>query len=388
MAYCDHNSTSPLRPQCRDAVIHALGIGGNPSSVHANGRAARAIVEQAREAVAKLAGAKPDEVIFTSGATESNDLAIRGAVLGAIDQSEKTSERITRLFVSAIEHSSALKTAQSVAERIPGVRLELLPVTGDGVLDLEALRVGLREGKGRALVAAMAANNETGVIQPVAEISRLARDAGALLLVDAVTAAGKIDLDASLCDYMTLSGHKLAGPQGAGALIARAGAPLAPMLVGGGQQKGLRAGTENLSGIAGFGAAAKAVLDDGAERTRIAAIRDHFEAALKAALPKAVIFGANAPRLCNTSSVAVPGLVSENLVIALDLDGVQVSSGSSCSSGKMSVSHVLHAMGASDDLAGGSVRVSFGWNSTQADADAVVTSLVRLYERVRARAAA
>ena len=388
MAYCDHNATSPLRPQCRDAIAQALTIGGNPSSVHANGRAARAVVEDARAAVAKLAGAVADDVIFTSGATESNDLAIRGAVLGAIEQSEKTSERITRLFVSAIEHSSVLKTAQSVAERSPGMRLELLPVTGDGVLDLEALRVALREGKGRGLVAVMAANNETGVVQPVKEISRLVREAKALLLVDAVTAAGKIDLDASLCDYMTLSGHKLGGPQGSGALIARSGAPLAALLVGGGQQKGLRAGTENLSGIAGFGAAAKAVLDDGAERSRIAVLRDRFEAALKAAVPDVVIFGANASRLCSTSNFAVPGLASENLLIALDLDGVQVSSGSSCSSGKIALSHVLKAMGVSDELAGASLRVSFGWNSTEADGDAVVASLVRLHKRVRSRAAA
>jgi cysteine desulfurase len=388
MAYCDHNATSPLRPACREAITHALTISGNPSSVHAHGRAARAVVEDARAAVAKLAGAATDDVIFTSGATESNDLAIRGAVLGAIETSEKTSERITRLFVSAIEHSSVLKTAQAVAERSPGVRLELLPVTNDGLLDLEALRVALREGKGRALVAVMAANNETGVIQPLAEISRLVREAGALLLVDAVTAAGKIDLDMSLCDYMTLSGHKLGGPQGSGALIARGGAPLAALLVGGGQQKGLRAGTENLSGIAGFGAAARVVLNDGAERDRIAALRDRFESALKAALPEVVIFGAAAPRLCSTSNFAVPGLAAENLVIALDLDGVQVSSGSSCSSGKIALSHVLKAMNVSDELAGASLRVSFGWNSTEADGDAVVASLVRLHRRVRSRAAA
>ena len=278
MPYCDHNATAPLRPSCRDAIAHALDVTGNPSSVHAHGRAARAIVEEARAWVAKLASAKPDQVIFTSGATEANALALWGAVEGAIDQSElDKSPRITRLFVSAIEHNSVLKTAQAVAERVAGVRLEILPVTADGVLDVEALRVALREGKGRALVAVMAANNETGVVQPIAEISRLCREAGALLLVDAVTAAGKIDLDAGLCDYLTLSAHKLGGPQGAGALVVRDGAPLAPQLTGGGQQKGLRAGTENLSGIAGFGAAAKAVLADADERARVASVRDHFE---------------------------------------------------------------------------------------------------------------
>jgi cysteine desulfurase len=389
MPYCDHNATAPLRPSCGDAIAHALGVIGNPSSVHAHGRAARAIVEAAREWVAKLVAAKPDQVIFTSGATEANGLALWGAVEGAIAQGEtEKSARITRLFVSAIEHSSVLKTVQGVAERIAGVRLETLPVTEDGVLDIEKLRVALREGKGRALVAVMAANNETGVVQPIAEISRLCREAGALLLVDAVTAAGKIDLDIGLCDYLTLSAHKLGGPQGVGALVVQGDAPLEPQMTGGGQQKGLRAGTENLSGIAGFGAAAKAVLAEADEHARVQSVRDYFEARLKTALPEAVIFGGGAQRLGNTSNVALPGLASENIVIALDLDGVMVSSGSSCSSGKIAPSHVLSAMGVADDLAGASIRVSFGWNSTHADADAVIASLLKLRQRVRTRAAA
>jgi cysteine desulfurase len=295
--------------------------------------------------------------------------------------------RITRLFVSAIEHSSVIKTAQHIAERHPWLKLDLIAVTPDGVVDTEALRVSLREGKGRTLIAVMAANNETGVVQPIAEVSRLARDAGALLLVDAVPAGGKIDLDFSLCDYMTLSAHKLGGAQGAGALVVRDGAPFAPQLVGGGQQKGLRAGTENLSGIAGFGAAAKVVLEDGPERARIKALRDEFERSLKAAIPGAVIFGEKAARMCNTSNVALPGLLGENIVIALDLDGVLVSSGSSCSSGKITPSHVLSAMGVEENLAGASLRVSFGWNSTREDVDAVVTSLQRLVQRSKQRAA-
>lgn len=389
MPYCDHNATAPLRPLSRDAMAHALAITGNPSSVHAHGRAARGVVEKARDQVARLVHAKPDHVIFTSGATEANALALWGAVEGAIDRSEaEKSARITRLFVSAIEHSSVLKTAQAVAERVAGVRLEILPVTANGLLDLEALRVALREGKGRALVAVMAANNETGVVQPIADVSRLCRAAEALLLVDAVTAAGKIDLDAGLCDYMTLSAHKLGGPQGAGALVVNDEAPLAPQITGGGQQKGLRAGTENLSGIAGFGAAVEAVLADPGDRARMAAVRDRFEQALKAQIPDTVIFGEGAPRLENTSNVALPGLASQNIVIALDLDGVMVSSGSSCSSGKIAPSHVLSAMSVADELAGASIRVSFGWNSTDQDADAVVASLVKLAARVRARAAA
>jgi cysteine desulfurase len=403
MHYCDHNATSPLRPECREAIARALAIGGNPASLHAAGRAAHAVVEEARDAVAELVGAKPGQVIFTSGATESNSVALAGAIEGAMTEGDLSSGRgpvrITRLFVSAIEHSSVLKTAQRLAERTAGLRLEILPVTPDGVLDTEALRVALREGKGRALVAVMAANNETGVIQPIAEISRLCREVGALLLVDAVTAAGKMDLDFSLCDYMTLSAHKLGGPQGSGALVVAEGAPFAPQLVGGGQQKALRAGTENLSGIAGFGAAAKlalrfaggesggAVLADGEERAHVAALRDHFEAKLKAVLPGAVIFGEKVPRLPNTSNAALPGLSGENIVIALDLDGVLVSSGSSCSSGKITPSHVLSAMGVEENLAGASLRVSFGWNSTADDADAVVAALVRLHNRAHQRAA-
>jgi cysteine desulfurase len=389
MPYCDHNATSPLRPLCREAMAHALTVTGNPSSVHAHGRTARAIVEEARECVARLVQAKPDQVIFTSGATEANNLALWGAAEGAMGQGETDkSARITRLFVSAIEHSSVLKTAESVAARIAGVRLETLPVTADGVLDLDVLGTSLREGKGRALVAVMAANNETGVVQPIAQVSRLCRETGALLLVDAVTAAGKIDLDAGFCDYLALSAHKLGGPQGVGALIAHPDAPLAPQMTGGGQQKGLRAGTENLSGIAGFGAAVAALLDDADERVRVAAVRDRFEAALKAVLPEAILFGAGAARLRNTSNFAVPGLKSENMVMALDLDGVMVSSGSSCSSGKIAPSHVLKAMGVAGDLAGAAIRVSFGWNSIVEDADAAVASLSKLAARVRARQAA
>jgi cysteine desulfurase len=380
MNYCDHNATAPLRPEARKAMERALSLTGNPSSVHAGGRAARAMVEEAREAVAKLAGAKPEQVIFTSGATEANALALRGAVEAAMDSGKP----IARLLVSAIEHKSVLKTAEAIAERMPSLRLEILPVTADGVLDIQALAVSLQD-EGRALVAVMAANNETGVVQPIAEISRLCREAGALLLVDAVTAAGKIPLDAGQCDYMSFSGHKLGGPQGVGALIVAEAAPLAAQLVGGGQQKGLRAGTENLSGIAGFGAAAKAVLTNDEERTRLATLRDGFERALKEVLPEAVILGAGASRLPNTSNVALPGLPAENMVIALDLDGVMVSSGSSCSSGKIAASHVLAAMGKSDLS---SIRVSFGWNSSKENADAVMTSLVKLWQRARPRAAA
>jgi cysteine desulfurase len=385
MHYLDHNATSPLRPESLSAVTHALAIGGNPSSIHAKGRAARAVMEDAREKVAALAGAKPDEVIFTSGATEANELAVFGAVEGSLAEEEV---RITRVFISAIEHSSVLSTADRLAERFPWVRVTHLPVAADGLIDLEALRVALREGNGRALVAVMAANNETGVVQPIAQVSRLVRETDGLLLVDAVPAAGKIGLDFSLCDYMVLSAHKIGGPQGSGALVVRNGAPLQPQLVGGGQQKGLRAGTENLSGTAGFGAAAHALADGEGERARIAHLRDHFETALKQAAPESVIFGVKQGRLCSTSCFAIPGLTAETALIGLDLDGVMMSSGSTCSSGKLSVSHVLTAMGVEEDLAACALRASFGWSSIMDDVNAAVASLSKLRERVRAKVAA
>jgi cysteine desulfurase len=385
MHYLDHNATSPLRPECLSAVTHALAIGGNPSSVHARGRAARAVMEEAREKVAALAGAKAGEVIFTSGATEANDLALFGAVEGSLAEEEV---RITRVFVSAIEHSSILAAADRLAERFPWVRVSRLAVTADGVIDLEGLRVALREGKGRTLVAVMAANNETGVVQPIAEVSKLVREAGNLLLVDAVPAAGKIGLDFSLCDYMVLSAHKIGGPQGSGALVVREGIPLQPQLVGGGQQKGLRAGSENLSGAAGFGAAAHTLSDGEGERARITHLRDHFEAALKQGAPEAVIFGMDQDRLCSTSCFAIPGLSAETALIGLDLDGVMMSSGSTCSSGKVAISHVLAAMGVDEVLAACALRASFGWSSTMEDVTAAVASLTKLRERARAKVAA
>ncbi len=368
-------------------MTHALAVGGNPSSVHAQGRAARAIVEDAREKVAALAGARAGQVIFTGGATEANALALWGAVEGALDQHEADSKvaRITRLFVSAIEHASVLATAARIAERFPWVRLARLPVTENGVLDTEALRVALREGKGRALVAVMAANNETGVVQPLPAISALVREAGALLLVDAVPAAGKMNLDFALCDYMTLSGHKIGGPQGSGALLVADGAPLRPQLVGGGQQHGLRAGTENLSGIAGFGAAAHALRDAEGERARLAHLTDRFEHGLRREIPEAVIFGAGLKRLCSTCCFALPGIAAETALIALDLDGVMMSSGSTCSSGKVAASHVLAAMGVDPALAGCALRASFGWSSTIEDVHAAIASLVKLRERHRVR---
>jgi len=377
MHYLDHNATSPLRPEAKAAMDRALRIGGNPSSVHGAGRAARAIIEQAREQIALLARARAQDVVFTSGGTEANALALRGAIHGALH----AGQRITRLFVSAIEHDSVLATVATLGESIPGLRVETVPVTSSGAVDLEALRVALREGKGRALIAVMAANNETGVIQPVADISKLAQESGAFLFVDAIQAVSRIKLDFAV-NYLSLSAHKFGGPQGVGALIVNANAPFAAQTPGGGQERGLRAGTENVSGIAGFGTAAAVAHDT------LSTLRDGFERELLRLSPDAVIFGADTLRVGNTSNFALPGIASETALMALDLDGVMVSSGAACSSGKVKPSHVLKAMGVSDDLARSALRVSFGWNSTEADVDAAIASLARLTKRVRTREAA
>jgi len=385
MIYLDHNATSPLRPEARAAMERALEIGGNPSSVHGAGRVARACVEAARESVARLAGAESADVVFTSGGTEANALALWGAVYGALE----AEARLTRLFVSAIEHSSVAVNAAVIAARVPGIRIAEIPVGSDGAIDVEALRVLLREGKGRALVAAMAANNETGVIQPLGEIARHAKEAGALLLVDAVQSAGKVTTDfAKLgADYLTLSAHKIGGPQGVGALIVKSGVPLASIVGGGGHERGRRAGTENVSGIAGFGAAAAVVRELGTAN-RLAEFRDRFENGVRKRWPQAVFFGASASRLGNTSNFALPGISAENAMMGLDLDGIMVSSGSACSSGKVKSSRVLKAMGVDDETARSALRVSFGWNSSDDDVDAALAALDRLVARAHSRVAA
>jgi cysteine desulfurase len=352
----------------------ALGA-ANPSSVHAEGRKARAFVEEAREKVARLANTNAQNVVFTGGGTEANALALHAAIYG----SAEAEKRLTRIFISAIEHDSVSANANALVERFAGLRLETLPVLSNGTLDLEALRIALREGKGRALIAVMAANNETGVVLPIADVAKLAREAGALLMVDAIQAAGKIPLDFD-ADYIALSSHKLGGPQGAGALIVKPGVPFAPQILGGGQERGHRAGTENVAAIAGFGAAAEIVSN--------APLRDRFESALKQIASDVIVFGEGAPRLSNTSNFALPGILAETAVMALDLDGVMISSGAACSSGKVKPSHVLAAMGVPEDIARCALRVSFGWNSTPADADAAVASLSKLLARVKARAAA
>lgn len=358
-SYLDHNATTPVRPEAVRAVADALGLAGNPSSVHGAGRAARRLLEESRETIAALVHADPAGVIFTSGGSEANGLALTG--LGR-----------RTVIASAIEHPSVLKAAQC----------HVLPVSGDGVAETQALEKLLDNLGGRdALVTVMLANNETGVIQPVAELARIAHAHGALIHCDAVQAPGKLDLDIAALgvDSLSLSAHKLGGPQGVGALVlADANQEVAPLIRGGGQERGHRAGTENLPGIAGFAAAVRAVEDDLVQR--MAALRDRMECALLNALPGLSIFGRKAERLANTSCLAFPGLAAQTAVMALDLAGVMVSAGSACSSGKVAPSHVLTAMGAGE-LAGSAVRVSLGWTSAAADVEAFVDAFAALARR-------
>ncbi|MGH6876382.1 MAG: cysteine desulfurase family protein [Rhizomicrobium sp.] len=384
MHYLDHNATSPLRPEACAAMERVLAMPGNPSSVHRAGRAARAVVENARADVAMLVGARSEDVIFTSGGTEANALALWGAVQGATDAASP----IKALWISAIEHDSIRKSAAAIAERFPALRLVSLPVTGDGVVDLDALSQVLKDTAERVLIAVMGANNETGVVQPVADVVELVRGVGGLCLIDAVQSCGKIAARFGELggDYMTISAHKLGGPRGVGALAARQGAPLAPQIAGGNQEKNRRAGTENVAGIAGFGAAARASMQD--EMARLTKLRDGFEAGLRRRFPDLVVIGERGPRLANTSNFALPGIAAETALIALDLDGVMVSSGAACSSGKVKPSHVLAAMGISADLAQSALRVSVGWNSCESDIEAALASLEKHCARIHARRAA
>jgi len=359
--YFDWNATTPLRPQVRQALQDALALTGNPSSVHAEGRAARYLIEHAREAVAALVGARPAGVIFTSSGTEANALAHSPAI-------ETTGEKRPRdrLFMSAIEHSSV-----RAGGRFPRDAIEDIAVDADGRVKLAALADALRRAT-RPLVSIMLANNETGVVQPVAEAAAIVHAAGGLLHVDAVQAAGRIpcDLAAFGADLLTVSAHKIGGPKGVGALV-RASDEIHfpdPLIRGGGQERGMRAGTENVAGIAAFGAAAAAagrqLADEAAD---MLAVRNLLEEGLGAISPRAVIFGAGAERLPNTTLFALDGVNAETAIIALDLEGVAVSSGAACSSGKVQPSHVLGAMGVSPSLLRGAVRASLGWTTTQSD---------------------
>jgi cysteine desulfurase len=360
-SYFDWNATAPLRPQAADALREALAVPGNPSSVHAEGRAARRLVEEAREEVAALVAARPGDVFFTSSGTEANMLALTPAIQTADERRPRE-----KLLISAIEHSSV-----RTGGRFPRGAVADIAVDAVGRVDLAALAAALA-GTSRPLVSIMFANNETGVVQPIAPAAAMVHAAGGLLHVDAVQAAGRIacDINALGADLLTLSAHKIGGPKGVGALI-RAREDIHfpdPLIRGGGQERGLRAGTENVAGIAAFGAAAAAVRRQGAaEADHMLALRHKLEAGLKAVTPGAVIFGEAAERLPNTTLFAAAGMKAETAVISFDLEGIAVSSGAACSSGKVQPSHVLAAMGISPALTRGAVRLSLGWVTTEAD---------------------
>jgi cysteine desulfurase len=367
--YCDYNAGAPVRAEAAVAMSRALAAGGNPSSVHATGRRARALIEDAREKLAGMLGASAENVVLTSGATEALHLALASA--GA-----------TTLIVSAVEHDAIFE------QTTRGLKTQHVAlVDAHGVIDLAALSALLAAASKPALVAVQLGNNETGVIQPIARVAALCREHGALLLVDAAQAFGRIPVDIADLDatYLVVSSHKLGGPPGVGALVLAPGAPFATTRFGGGQERGRRPGTENMPAVVGVAVAAEWALRDlEAEATRLAAMRDRFEAGL----PRdAVIFGAGAKRLPNTSNFALPGLAAETAVIAMDLEGVALSSGAACSSGKVRSSRVLAAMGVAPELAKGALRVSFGHESRKNDVDEVLHALSKIDAR-RAQGAA
>ncbi len=363
MTYLDANASEPLRPAARAAVLAALESGGNPSSVHAAGRAARRILESAREDIAACFGASPAGVVFTSGGTEANALAVHALRSGR------------RLVIGATEHDAVRAAAPGAA---------LVPVDRQGVADLDTLASLLTEGP--ALVCLMLANNETGVLHPVADVAALCRAHGALLHVDAVQGAGRmaVDLRELGADSLAVSGHKMGGPLGAGALLLAGDPAVPPLVAGGGQERGRRGGTPGLPAIAGMAAAARAAVAGLADQARLAGLRDAIEAAARQA--GAIVAGAGAPRLANTTCLALPGVRADTQVISLDLAGFQVSAGAACSSGKVAASHVLTAMGLGA-LAGSAVRVSLPWNAAAEDAHRFIAAYLEMAGRLSRRVA-
>ncbi len=360
-AYLDHNASTPLKSKVLELMFDVLKQGGNASSIHFYGRNARKSVEHARSQIAGTLEVDPQQIVFNSGATEGNNTILSGF-------------RDKRVLVSSIEHPSVLQSCISNPEKIA--------VTKDGVVDLEAFEKQIAAGEPPALVSVMLVNNETGVIQPVKEIAGIAKKYGALVHTDAVQAFGRIPFtrESLGVDYLTVSSHKIGGPHGAGAICFAAKAPLPKLIFGGGQERRQRAGTENIASIAGFGLAAELAIADMSEFQKLAALRDKLENALKQS-DKITIYGENAARVANTTSFSLRGAPSETQLMNYDLSGAAVSSGSACSSGAVKPSHVLIAMGASEEDAKCSIRVSLGWNSNEKD----IETFLQAWNRISAK---
>ncbi len=372
-AYLDWNADTPLCDAARRAMLRTWELGAlNPSSAHAGGQKARAIVEEARRSMARLLGCAPEEIIFTAGGTEADNMAVRGAP-------------VERFVVSFMEHPAVMKPAKA-----SGKPVTLLEVDGDGVADLEALERHLATGEGRALVCLMFASNESGTLQPVREAVKIARRHGALVLCDAVQGAGKAEVDFAALgvDMLAVSAHKFGGPQGVGALIVREGLALEPQLLGGGQERRRRAGTENVAGIAGMAAALEAALKGLEEKeSRIRVLRDLLERELKEITPEAVIFAERAPRMANTTWFAHPRIDAQAALMAFDLDGVAISAGSACHSGRAEVPRSLIAMGVDRDLAKRALRVSLGPDTMEDDIRLFLSSWRAQADRMNRNAA-
>ena len=381
--YLDWNATAPLHPAAREAMLRAMDIQGNPNSVHGEGRAARAAVEAARRQVARLTGAAPAHVVFTSGATEAANM-----VLTPEFRMGRTPLLVSHLYISAVEHPAVREGGRFTRDNVSEI-----PVTSDGTVDLAALEAMLAahdKANGLPMVAIMLANNETGILQPVGEAAKLVQAAGGLLVVDAVQAAGRIPLDINAigADFLIVSSHKIGGPKGAGALVSRGEVLMPkPLIHGGGQEKGHRSGTENTLAIIGFGAAAEAAAADFEVRNAaIGSLRDRLEAGMELAAPDVIIHGKGGPRVPNTSFFTLPGLKSETGQIAFDLEGVAISAGSACSSGKVGESHVLVAMGCDPKL--GALRISLGPTTTETDIDRAIAAFARIAGRRKLAGAA
>lgn len=377
MPYFDHNATTPVHPEVADTVARVLREEfGNPSSVHRFGQRAKAILDDARTAVAALIGGDPSEVVFTSGGTEADNFALRGVA----EALEPTGRR--HLIASAIEHEAVLNTLKALGRR--GWKTTLLPVDDQARVSPDALRAALDDEV--ALVSIMHANNEVGTIQPIADLAAAAHERGALFHTDAVQSAGKVPVhvrDLGV-DLLSLSGHKFNGPKGAGALWIRRGLRMTALMTGGRHERNRRAGTENVAGIAGLGAAASiARAKLATEAGRLGALRDRLEHGILAAVPGTAVNGSREARVPNTSNISFDGVEAESLLIALDLEGFAVSTGSACSSGALEPSHVLRAMGLSAHRTQNSIRFSLGLGNTEAEVEALVGTLPRVVEKLR-----